>query len=212
MLRFSLFALFTVSISISQSQAQIIGLWHVESVIVGAEEMTPQAKWFDLREDSTVMGGNGNIINIMGTWSYRNDTLIFADEYGENDPFGGFDALVKKDKMIWNRREEGQSVTVNLTRVFDYPKALWDLASGGWRPANPEDETTIWMGWDRQYRINSNRSRKRGIWHIGAHNNELKLVGENGVIETWEVDFPTDSTMVWSDNLKGLKEFIRLRE
>ena len=50
--------------------AQIQGLWGVDKVAVGEEEMTPVAKWFDLKDSGRCLGGNGGVINARADYDW----------------------------------------------------------------------------------------------------------------------------------------------
>lgn len=191
------------------SQDEAFGLWVVESVQVGDRNMTPVAKWFEIKESGEVAGGNGRIINIMGTWSLADGAVLFTDESGWSDPYGAFEYSVSGDVMTWQRVEDGASVFITMNRSSTYPEGPWDLAEGGW--ANMANRAhTLYMGWDRVYRLTTKMGRKRGIWHIDAHNPQLKLVADDGVIEDWSISFPTDSTMQWTADLRDTLHFVRM--
>ena len=191
------------------AQQDAIGLWTVESVNVGDANLTPVAKWFDIRDNGRVSGGNGYIININGTWRYTDGKIVFTDEYGFTDPMGGFEVTTTGDNMIWKRNENGNPVTVILVRSGSYPKGPWDMAQGAWRLSD-DTEGNLFMGWDKQFRLTTSSDRRRGIWHINAHRPELKLIRDDGTIEDWIIGFPTDTTMRWSADLRDTLNFVRM--
>lgn len=91
---------------------RIEGLWVVEEVAVGEQEMTPNARWMRFNADSTQQSGNGWLQHSYGTWSMNEKTgeLSVENVNGLDDPYGAFDVSVGKDTMFWSRQEEGQQV------------------------------------------------------------------------------------------------------
>ena len=101
----------------------ITGLWLVERVQVGEEQMTPVAKWFDIRDDGTCNSGNGWLQNMTGTWSFDKDTSEFSatNKFGIKDEAGPFAVEFMGESMLWSRTEEGMDVRVHLTRITTAP-------------------------------------------------------------------------------------------
>ena len=108
----------------------IRGLWEVEKVEVGDEEMTPTARWFEILEGGKLFGGNGGITNTRGAWTFdQNTNKLEQLSNGQKDPYGAFDVIFSDEanRMTWSRIEEGMEVKVSLKRVTEKPLAPWDF-------------------------------------------------------------------------------------
>jgi hypothetical protein len=187
-----------------------VGLWEATKVTVGDQLMTPVAKWFDIRENGEVISGNGGLINIQGTFTYDPETsqALFTDENSIPDEYGAFTIEFDDKQMTWRRIEDGQEVTVHLKRIYKLPKAPWDKIVGLWSDESDTGDQ-LFMGWDRSYRLDSESSPHRGTWQIPAHQSQLMLYRQDGQTNQWALDFPTDSTMVWTSEFGEEKVFVR---
>lgn len=195
-----------LSTSLSAQAQAPIGLWSVTEVKVGEEVMTPTAKWFFIHGDHGLTAGNGYLTNQTGSWAWQADTqtLLFANEQGEQDPAGPFQVSVSDDHMTWQREEEGLAVTVQLQHVAEKPLAPWDRLVGLWQVVQPEDEDgadRIFLRWDRRY-INRGFANggNAGVWHFHAHRPELRLLSDQGDEHDsrWQVTFPEPDLMTWT--------------
>lgn len=191
------------------------GLWEVNEVMVGDRNLTPIAKWFVFQEDRTLTSGNGNIENFSGFYEYDDSKNELIQNNGsEPDPYGSFKTKLTNSHMTWERLEDGMKVVVQLTKVDKKPKAPWDLLQGGWiemsdQVTNTEtgissisdlEPSRYFFMWDRAYRkFNSTGQQiETGIWHIGAHSNEIWTITNDDNTKTkWELAFEND-TMIWS--------------
>lgn len=170
----------------------LTGLWKINKVMVGDEEMSPVAKWTRIHENGTFESGNGWLKISEGTWSFDREDHIFkpVDPLDVKDEFGGFVVSFEKDQMRWKREEEGMDVEVTLVSVknipmapADYLEGLWDLAEitddgvSVLKDFDPEDKHRLFIRWDRIYvNINPDGERSSGYWHIHAHKPELTLL------------------------------------
>ena len=95
-------ALTLVSFTSYAQKERIIGLWEVEKVAVGDENMTPVAKWFKINADGTYQAGNGWLQNGNGNWNYDTQKNLYTatDPLDVADKFGGFTVLFDGAKMI----------------------------------------------------------------------------------------------------------------
>ena len=147
------------------ASAQVDGLWAVKSVMVGAEDKTPVARWFRL-EHGTQVSGNGWQQHSIGTytWNKKTSELSFETVNEPRDEFGAFKLVRKGNTMTWTRKEEGVVVKVELELATTLPqstadqiKGLWDLVaatrSGAdvLKQADPEGNQFIFIRWDRMY-------------------------------------------------------------
>lgn len=221
------FPIFLISVcSFFVCNAQVEGLWEVKQVQVGAQSMTPVAKWFLLNPDKTIESGNGGVINIEGTWQVEDKGLTFYNPNGVADPYGAFQLLAKDNsKMTWKREEEGETVTINLKKVKQKPKAPWDKVVGFWllkeakekevdvtKQVDPDDDRFIFIRWDRRFSSNYVANKKenhRGFWHIESHYPYLRLFSEKGDLYNtgWDIIFEGQTTMKWI-NKNEKKEWI----
>lgn len=186
------------------------GIWTVQSVNIDQESMTPVAKWFDISEDGSVIGGNGGMVNIRGTWAYDESIaqVLFSDGFGTPDPMGPFTVRMNEDTLWWIREEEGMLVTVVLQKAQAIPEGPWDYCTGSW--INSEDESEVLsLSWDRSFRNRTKGGNQEGIWHIGAHSPRLSLFTRDGQNSTWQIDFPDKMTMTLTSDFGNVKTYKR---
>ena len=63
--------------NISFTQVELIGMWTVIKVMVGNRELTPTAKWFKYESTGKITGGNGNIQNLNGAYTFDRENKDF---------------------------------------------------------------------------------------------------------------------------------------
>ena len=199
-------------------KAPVVALWVVENVTVGNEQRTPTAKWFDFKENGLLMGGNGGITNLRGSWTFDQENKQLYQQDGDRiDPFGPFEVLLTANEtmMTWRRLEDGVEVTVRLKKASKKPLAPWDLIVGNWRNEKAEgldletkevksyyqmEPNSYYFGWDRRYRKYDKDGNRveTGIWHIEAHSPWLWTINdaENTKVG-WSIAFE-GSQMIWS--------------
>lgn len=212
--------------NIRLSPSSIIGLWEVIEVTVGADTLTPTAKWFDFRTDGTLSSGNGWGQNYLGSFNYDEDTqeLLQASQ-GVVDEYGAFKINIQGESMIWLRTEDDQRVQVTLAKADKKPLAPWDLLVGRWsidkaERVDPEtgvvkSEYSMRLGaylfrWDREYRKfdEKNEVVETGIWQIGAHAPLLTIISNDAKSSVkWEIEF-RDDRMIWTQ--KGGAETMKV--
>ena len=205
------------------ASAQVDGLWAVKSVMVGAEDKTPVARWFRL-EHGTQVSGNGWQQHSIGTytWNKKTSELSFETVNEPRDEFGAFKLVRKGNTMTWTRKEEGVVVKVELELATTLPqstadqiKGLWDLVavtrSGAdvLKQADPEGNQFIFIRWDRMYVKQLKADEQvRGYWFINAHRPELKFFsqGNEQDSETWTVSFDQNKLVLTgtSESVKDL--------
>lgn len=161
----------------SLSAQDILGLWQVTKVQVGAKEMTPQEKWIRFSEQG-FEGGNGLLQNGAGTyqWDRENLKLSLDDTLGFKDPNGAFAVEVLDSIMRWTRIEEGMQVRVDLKRIQNLLLRLADKLVGVWEADNQDSLAYIFFRWDRVYiAVYKDGDRESGLWYAHAHRPELSL-------------------------------------
>jgi len=169
--------------------------------VSGQGNMTPVGRWFRLGSDGQVTGGNGGIIHSPGSFSMTRDSLLFYNEYGSADPYGAFRQKQTGDTITWQRTEEGMDVTVYLIPTDIRPQAPWDHIQGTWQRTDLPG-SQVYMRWDREFRLRGDwlAGTTRGIWHIRAHNPELRLIreGDEPIVHVFTVAFPEPELMTWT--------------
>jgi hypothetical protein len=201
--------------NISFETSDIIGLWKVDQVTVGNENVTPTAKWFLFEADGTMISGNGWVQNSLGSWAHNEarQTLLQTNQQ-QADEFGAFQVSFEGENMIWQRMEEGEKVAVILSRTNEKPLAPWDEIVGKWKikeqeinstnndippSANFESWESIFLMWDRSYRKfgEDNQQIEYGVWHIGGHSNTVWLISnDNNAQAKWQLTFENNE-MIW---------------
>jgi hypothetical protein len=193
--------------------------------MVGKEIKTPVAKWTKLHKNGSYQSGNGGIQNSEGTWSFDKKDKFFlpAETNGIKEPYGGFKVTFVKDRMLWQREEDGDVVIVKWERIEKLPKSPADLLVGLWdlkeitkngtsekSTFDPNDTHYIFIRWDRIYVERTPLGdRASGYWHINAHRPEITLIshGQGKTTESWKIDV-TDKELKMegiSDSNKGTK-------
>lgn len=188
-------------------QNGIEGLWVVDKVEVGEQEMTPNARWMRFNADSTQQSGNGWLQHSFGTWSLNEKTgeLTVKNVNGLDDPYGAFKVSVENDTMFWGRQEEGQQVEIRLVRADSLPATfgnkllgLWQLeqASGEgffFEPTRPAAASNnyIFFRWDGLFVIGSEKGRFTGVYNVNGHKAELEMIpyGEGETRSFWKIEF-----------------------
>lgn len=185
---------------------RIIGFWEMESVTVGEQNMTPVAKWTKINADGTFQSGNGWLQNSAGTWSYDEKNNIFSskDPLGIREDYGGFTVSFDKEKMIWEREEDGMPVKVTMKPIQKLPMAPADYLVGLWdleeitandqsiiRDFDKDNKHRLFIRWDRIY-INyaPDGTKFTGYWQINAHKPEVTFLphSEGEKPESWFIE------------------------
>jgi len=187
--------------------AELVGLWQVNKVQLGDEEMTPVGKWTEFSCDSIYRSGNGWLQNSKGVFNYNKvgKTIEMYDQLGIKDEYGPFKISVDGDQMVWEREEDGTAVTVFLSKTEELPMAPQDLLVGIWElQYEMADESQLskehlFLRWDREYRKWEGEKRSRGYWQMNAHQPVLTIIGEERT--RWEIIKLDESNL----ELKGIE-------
>lgn len=183
------------------------GFWLVTKVMIGTRELTPVARWFKLEKGKQV-SGNGWVQHSFGTYKFdkKKSELIFVTTNEPEDEFGAFKVVRNGPLMTWTRKEERETVTVELKPVTELPMAPADEAKGLW-VLDTDRNHFLFIRWDRQYvkQINA-RERISGYWFFDAMRPEIKLISENReqADETWSVAIEGQKM-----TLKGTSESVK---
>lgn len=199
-----LLLLMIVVISCNTSQ-KLVGLWQIEKVKVGTQEMTPIARWTRLNADSTQESGNGWFQHSMGNWQYvsKDEKIRLVNSNGLKDEFDAFKVVkATEEAMVWLREEEGASVEVNLKKIEKIPQAPSNKILGAWRLKVGKKETAVsylFFRWD-QVLVSRQRGnqKKYGIYKTHGHKQEVQFVYYEDPLrqEDWTYRFNDNNNMV----------------
>lgn len=204
----------------AQSESTLHGLWLMEHVQIGDQEMTPVARWTRILADGTYESGNGWLKSSEGTWTYNETDKAFLpkETNGITDPYGAFTVQPSEDGMTWSRVEDGMEVVVTLKPIDELPKApsdnvqgLWDLVDAAEGEASaleridPDGAHYLFIRWDRIYiERDAEGNRGSGYWHMDGHNPVMTLLShqERQEPQSWNVSFDQQDNLV----LKGASD------
>lgn len=189
-----------------EKKPAIEGLWIVESVVVGEEKMTPNARWARFNSDFTQESGNGRFQHSYGTWDLNTNSkeLTIKDLNGLEDLNDPFKVLINQNEMLWERTEEGQNMKVTLVRSSKLPETygdrilgLWNLEStvgnGNYFEETGKKETNayIFFRWDKRFVIQSEKGRINGVYNVHGHKPEVELIpyGDKLKRDFWKIQF-----------------------
>lgn len=188
------------------------GLWLVEKVKVGDQEMTPNAKWTRLNADQSQESGNGWKQHSIGTWEIDSEsqTLYFVTSNGIKDEFGGFTYEKSgADRMTWSREEEGAEVNIYLKKITKLPQAPADALFGVWQAKDdPEAKSYLFFRWDQiLVSKKSNQNRKFGMYKTHGHKPEVQIIYYEDPLrqEVWTYRFKENRDLVLSIEGEGEK-------
>lgn len=180
-------------LSLKASFAQnIVGLWNIHKVEVGEKDMTPVAKWTQIKKDGSFISGNGYLRNAYGSYTYnaKEATISFYDSMGTKDVNPAFKIQFKGKDMLWEREEEGMPVKVYLSPINELPKSTADQITGMWKVKSEGMEYNfLHIRWDRRYnQLGGQIDRQGGYWHIHGHMPRLTFLpfSEEQDAESWE--------------------------
>ena len=201
---FSLMIMFTFFSC--EKKPTIEGLWVVKSVVVGEEEMTPNARWTRFNSDQTQESGNGRFQHSYGTWklNLESNELSIKNFNGLDDLNEPFVTSISQNEMIWERTEEGQNIKITLERSSKLPETYGDKLLGLWKlekaisNGNYFEETDkkesndyIFFRWDKRFVIESEKGRINGVYNVHGHKSEVELIpyGDQVQRDFWEIQF-----------------------
>lgn len=208
---------------------RIEGLWIVQSVVVGDEVMTPNARWMKFNSDFTQQSGNGWFQHSIGTWNFNQNSqeLSIENTNGLIDQNKPFEVSFETNKMIWKRIEEGQNVKVTLEKTNELPKTYGDKLLGLWKleksngngiffDESIENNEYLFLRWDKKFLTNSSNERIRGVYNIHGHKPEIEFIPNNDKIKRsfWEIEYNEKQIslkLLNSDSLV-VRSFIRIHE
>lgn len=165
---------------------QLAGLWQIEKVTIGNEEMTPVAKWTRINKDKTQESGNGWNQHTIGTWEYDKSSkkIELKNTNGIMDVYEGFKVLdINKENMLWSRKEEGEIVQVYLKKIKKIPKAPFNELLGIWQLSTIQEDTLdnlasyLFLRWDNiLIDKKAKEGKKYGMYKTHGHKNELQII------------------------------------
>jgi len=162
---------------------KLIGLWQIEKVKVGDQEMTPVARWTRLNEDHSQESGNGWYQHSIGNWEYDSERnkMSLINTNSVKDEFGEFTVTnTKKDKMQWSRKEEGEKVEVTLKRIKKLPQAPANKMLGVWKlKTNNKSlaDSYLFFRWDHILVAGQKGSKKNyGMYKTHGHKQKLQII------------------------------------
>ncbi len=208
------------------------GIWLVDKVQVGNDQMTPVSKWFKFHDNGKYESGNGWLQNMIGLWSYDKSSNEFSatNTLGIKDESGPFKVDFSEGNMIWTRVEEGMNVKIHLQKIKNIPPSYTDLLSGLWQiqDLNEVDKMAdsgplkgldhLFIRWDRIYRATyQDKNRKTGYWHVNGHRPELTLLPHQpeAPVESWRIkvdEKELELTGISDTNKDQVKKFIRIHQ
>ena len=204
------------------------GLWVVEKVTVGEEEMTPIARWMKFNKDRTQESGNGWVQHSIGSWNYdRSDkTLQITNSNGFKDSYGPFLASIEKEKMTWQRKEEGQTVTVSLKRSNSIPAApankllgVWDLVKAEedgkdiTKDLDPHGKRYLFIRWDHLFTVqHSPEGRISGFYQVNGHQPVIEFIhsGKETKRSQWSFEVEKESLILKTRDSPKSKKLKRI--
>lgn len=211
-----------------EKQTKLEGLWQVEKVQMGENEMTPIARWVKFNEDGTQTSGNGWLQHSYGTYNLDQDILSVEDENGTKDNADPFSIEISGSQMTWKRQEEGQEVTVSLKRIEELPQSGGNKLIGLWKLTkatddgnditamlNSENKSMLHLRWDNTYvQHNMPQGKKYGVYKIHGHKPEIQLVnyGAESKFSFWSFNFQDSKLTLISTDQKSTLEFERIHE
>lgn len=213
------FVLFVVMTGCNSSNDSITGLWLITHVQAGDQEMTPTAKWTNIKADMTYESGNGWLKSSEGTYTFNAPSRKFLPKetsgLGLIDPYGSFEVSFLEDGMTWRRNEEAADVVVTLKRIEVLPRApaddvqgLWDLTAvevdgaDSTNKIDPDNKHFIFIKWDKSYlERTSAGDRQTGYWHMNGHHPELTFLPHTPGNEqtSWTVKTNEGKTLILSN-------------
>lgn len=215
--------------SCQKEQASINGLWVIEKVKVGNEDMTPNGRWVRLNADSSQQSGNGWTQHSVGTWSFNktNNTLQVINTNGYIDEGEPFKVSFEGDKMFWERTEEGENVKVVLAKAKELPQSYGDEILGVWTLTKMQeagvDKTNVenhflYMRWDKKFVTQDSTGNKfMGIYNVDGHRPEVEFIyniPSRLVSEKWEFNATKDVLTMQRivDGVQSVKTYTRTYE
>jgi hypothetical protein len=188
---------------------EFVGLWQIQKVEVGSQEMTPIAKWSRINEDHTHESGNGWYQHSIGTWNYNseNKKIDLVNTNGLKDEFGAFSILISTDQeMIWSRQEGEDTVILSFKRIDKIPQSPSNKLLGVWKLKTEVKESVdpyLFFRWDQilidQQKVNE---KKYAIYKTHGHKQELQIIYYEDPLrqENWNYQFDSNNHLILENN------------
>ena len=189
--------------------AKISGLWLIEKVQVGMEEMTPVARWTHLQKSQSQTSGNGWQQHTIGSWSYdpARRQITITSEKGLKDEFDSFSIIdIDRHRMVWAREENGEDITVRLKRINEIPVAPMDNLLGAWRLTNNVENipqaksmTHLFFRWDRLLLVyDAEQKRKYSMYRPFSHAPTIQIIHYEDPLrlEEWRYSFENTGALL----------------
>ncbi len=163
------------------------GLWLVQSVLVGTQQMTPQQKWIRFDSNNSFTEGNGWLQHNSGSvvFDVPSNSIELKASKGPKDTMGPFQLVdLQESTMLWTRTEDGQKVQVQLIRISELPEAPADWCMGLWSIDDMDSQGESWisgydqihLSWTGVFVLRKDSVEKRGYWTTHAHRPEITLI------------------------------------
>ncbi|MFY0604141.1 MAG: hypothetical protein JXQ93_09335 [Flavobacteriaceae bacterium] len=202
---FTIFAFITILLLSCQKAntiASIEGLWLVEKVEMGSNQMTPVARWMRFNTDGTQTSGNGWLQHSVGSWELKKDKLSIVNSNGISDAYDPFQYSLEEKKMTWKRNEEGDTVIVFLKKIEKLPISEGNQLMGLWElkefiendvdktnTINAPEKAMIHFRWDNTYvQYNMPIDKKYGVYKVHGHKPEIQMInyGKGNSFDFWK--------------------------
>ncbi|MEM9820107.1 MAG: hypothetical protein AAF985_03515 [Bacteroidota bacterium] len=199
-------------------EKKLVGLWQIEKVKIGNQEMTPMARWTRLNKNKSQESGNGWFQHTIGQWTYdaQNNTIAITNSNGVKDEFEGFTInKVDNKKMIWSREEEGEQVIVTLKKTNKLPQATSNRLLGVWLLKTKNEvklegsASYIFLRWDRiVVSRQESKSKQYGTYKTHGHKEELQIIYYEEPLrqEIWSYQFDGKNHLI----LEEINEKVKL--
>lgn len=178
------------------------GLWLIEKVQVGEDEMTPIARWTRINKDHTQSSGNGWLQHTVGNWYYdaQSKEIALESTFGIKDEYGGFQVDFEGNKMIWIRKEDEHKVVVQLTKINELPIAPANLLMGVWKQTDSKkgQEDYLFFRWSHiVVKGRAGEGRQFGMYKTHPHTNEIEVIyfGDELEQEKWKYRLENKNTL-----------------
>lgn len=210
-------------ISTLLSAQDIEGLWIVDLVSMGDMEMTPNARWAQFNSDGTQSSGNGWTKHGVGTYTFEDGKLKISTENATEDTYEPFSVEIEGDSMTWTRTEDGNAITVYLSRIDEAPMAyadevlgLWELESANGDYADyPELNAKMYLRPDNIiYWSTDNGQQHRGLYRVNAHFRQIEWMpyDESAPRRTFDFHFDEDGKLILETESGIMLVFTRTRQ
>ena len=214
-----------------ENKPTIEGLWLIESVTAGGEEMTPNARWTRFNSDQSQESGNGRFQHSYGTWKLNPATneLSIVNTNGLKDSGDPFVISLDENEMTWERNEGGQALKVSLVRATKLPETYRDKLLGLWKleeatndgdffreSDQQEYKDYLFFKWDGRFEIGGEGGKVYGVYNVHGHKPEVELIPYGDQLERsfWTIHYEENSISLKLLNTDEdvLRRFVRVDE